>query len=197
MTSCWEDVEKKVNQVIRLLDDLIPEKTYLHLPLVSAVVFWGLKRRLDWKEKIFEKKIWPAPPVIREKPDEFIRDFFRRRPALEREFRPELDEGNSERLRRIFNRLYPVFGLEDPFLNALFKEELEKKEYRRLIADYEARIHAAQRDIQILEKSPELRKALDALYQHALSLGSDVLTQRDVQKNIIKMIEDHVHKKRE
>ena len=194
MTADWGELEKKVNQVIRLLDDIIPEKTYLYLPLISAVIFWGLKQRRDWKKQIFSQEVWPAPKMIREKPDDYILEFFRNRPGLKREFKPELERKDRISLREAFEKLYPVVGLEDPFLSALFKDELEENNYRRVVKDFNRRIESAQRDIHALKGNLGLIETLDGLYRCALSLGSDVLTQRDVQKSLVRIIEKQVHK---
>lgn len=190
----WNDLEKEVNQVIKLLDDLIPEKTHLYFPLVSAVFFWGINRVRDWKERIFEYEIWPVPAVIWEKPDEFILDFFRCRPKLAAEFKPELEAGDLTRLREYFDKLYPVIGLEDPFLNALFEDELESSNYRGLLAGYKDRTRSALEEIRVLQGNPGLLQAMENLYRHAASLGSEVLTEREVQKSIVQIIENHVKK---
>lgn len=190
----WDDLEKEVNQAIKRLDDLIPEKTYLYLPLISAVFFWGIQRIRDWRDRIHEQKIWPVPAVIMEKPDEFVLDFFRRRPALAAEFESELKARDIHRLRNYFNKLYPVIGLEDPFLNALFENELASRDYRRLIAEYEKRIRSAREDIQALEKHPGFMQALENIYQHAASLASTALTESEVQKSLVQIIENHVEK---
>lgn len=188
----WDKLQKEVHQVIKLLDDLIPEKPYLYLPLISAVFFWGIKQCRDWKERVFSLKIWPAPGFVREKPDEFILDFYYRHPELAKEFKPELIAEKTDNLREYFNKLYPVVGLEDPFLCSLFKDELAAGNYRGLLAEYEKRIQTAQKDIQALDRNPALFRALENFYRYAGSLGSDVLSRPDVQKNIIQIIEDHV-----
>jgi hypothetical protein len=193
----WKKLQKEVHQVIKLLDELIPEKPYLYLPLISAVFFWGIKQCRDWKDRIFAQKIWPVPGFIREKPDEFILDFFYRHPELAAEFKPELSAEETKNLREYFNKLYPVVGLEDPFLCSLFKEELAANDYRGLITEYENRIQSAKKDIKALERNPDLFRTLENFYRYAGSLGSDVLTQSAVQKNLIQIIEDHVRTQRQ
>ncbi len=187
-----DDLKKEVNRVIKLLDDLIPEKTYLYMPIISAVFFWGIQRAQNWREQIFAQEIHPAPEWIREKPDEFILDFFLCRPDLTREFKPELQAGDLSTLRRYFTKLYPLIGLEDPFLIALFTKELAEKDYREILSVYESRTESALADIRALKGKPLLLQALESLYQHAASLSLTVFSETEAQKSLVEIIENHV-----
>lgn len=182
-------VEKKLEGAVRLLREFFPETSRLYFPLVYAFLAWAGERHRHWKKKILGWQIWPDPSYIRVKPDAFVIDFFRGRPGLQRAFRRELETGDAAALRPAFLRLYPLLGLEDPFLTALFHDELQREDYPAVLQEFDARVAEARRALRSLPGRSRLLKALKALAEETVSLGVFSLDRSDVRRMIAEIIE--------
>jgi len=180
--------EKKLEGAVRLLREFFPESSRLYFPLVYAFLAWAVDRHRHWKKKIFGWQVWPDPGYLRVKPDAYILDFFRR-PELSRAYRRELDSGDAAALRPAFRRLYPLLGLEDPFLTALFHDELEEGDYAAVVRDFDSRLEAARRAVQAPRGRSRLLKGLKTLAEEAASLGAFTLDRSDVRRMISEIME--------
>ena len=49
-------LEKIVEKGISFLSKIFPLKSYLHFPLLSAALIWGIRRATAWKEEILSWK---------------------------------------------------------------------------------------------------------------------------------------------
>lgn len=180
--------EKKLEGAVRLLREFFPKNSRLYFPLIYAFLAWAVDRHRHWKKKILGWQVGPDPGWIRVKPDAFILDFFRR-PELERVYRREIEAEDLDALRPVFTRLYPVLGLKDPFLTALFHEELERGDYAALTRDFDSRVEAARRDLSGRRGRSRLLRGLKTLAEEAASLAAFTLDRSDVRRMVAEIIE--------
>lgn len=188
-------VEKIVENGLRLLSEFFPQKSYLYFPLLSALFVWALRRTKEWKEKILSWRVWLEPGFIEAKPDEFILDFFRRDQTLKTVYEEEIKKGELKTLREAFSRLYPILGLEDPFLSALFDQELESGDYRKIVMDFEDRVTEAKKDIESAKGGDRFFKELEALAREVYSLNLDLISQPNLRKIIANLVRKHSEEK--
>ena len=186
-----ERFEQVLKNAIKVLEDVLPKKTYLYFPLLFSTLFWLVKRRKDWKDRITAWKVWAEPGRIRIKPDAFVLFFFDFHGKLAAEFKRELDTKNMRALRKAYAALYPLIGLEDPFLCGLFHDELKQDNYRKIIKDYTTRIRQAK---EALIPAKTEKRILDTLGRMALEVEGfleellDYSEARDAVAEIIKGI---------
>lgn len=190
-------LEKTVENGISFLSKVFPLKTYLYFPLLNATLFWAIRKAQEWKEEIFSWKVWLDPDRIETKPDEFVLNFFENHTGLNRIYESEIRERDWASLREAFARLYPIFGLEDPFLSALFHEEIESEEYRKIVSGFEEKVSQAEKDIETLEGQPGLLKGLETFADQMLSLNLDLISQDKVQTVLAGFIKKHLEEKDE
>jgi len=190
-------LEKTVENGISFLSKVFPLKTYLYFPLLNATLFWAIRKAQEWKEEIFSWKVWLDPDRIETKPDEFVLNFFKNHTGLNRIYESEIRERDWASLREAFARLYPIFGLEDPFLSALFHEEIESEEYRKIVSGFEGKVSQAEKDIETLEGQPGLLKGLETFTDQMLSLNLDLISQDKVQTVLAGLVKKHLEEKDE
>lgn len=188
-------VEKIVENGVRFLSELFPQKTYLYFPLLSAFIVWAIRRNKEWKEKILSWKVWLVPGFVEAKPDEFILDFFKRNQALNKAYQDEINKAKIESLRMAFGRLYPILGLEDPFLSALFAQELESGDYRKIVEDFEERVSRAKKDIESMKGEERLLEGFNTLADEVLSLPLDLISQANIRKILADLVKKHIKMK--
>jgi hypothetical protein len=190
-------LEKAVESGVSFLSKVFPLKSYLYFPLLNATLFWALKRAKEWKREIFSWKVWLDPDRIEAKPDDFILDFFKSYSALHKVYASELSERDMVTLRQAFSRLYPILGLEDPFLSSLFLEELESKDYRTIVRDFEKIVGQAKNDIDACSDSSRLIRGLKTFADEMLSLNLDLISQDEVQTALADIVKRRVAEKDE
>lgn len=185
-------VEDLVEDAIRLLFEFIPQKTYLYFPLLSACVSWAIRRKKQWKKRIFSWEVWPDPGIVEVKPDTYILRFFSRDISLRKAYKDQIESRDFESLRKAFSVLYPILGLEDPFLTALFQKELERHEYRKVVAEFEPIVNRAKKDIKPLKGEPRLLKSLKAFADEMASLKADLLSQDKVRQVFAELLKKQI-----
>ena len=190
-------LEKTIESGVSFLSKVFPLKAYLYFPLLNATLFWVLKRVREWKKEIFSWKVWLDPDRIETKPDEFVLDFFKSHTALHKAYEPELRERDMVTLREAFARLYPIFGLEDPFLSALFHEELESNDFRTIVRDFEKTVSQAEKDIEACGDHHGLIRALKSFADDMLSLNLDLISQDEVQTVLAEIVKKQLKNKDE
>lgn len=155
-------LEKLVENGVSFLSEFFPKASTLYVPLLSASIVWTIKRAAEWKEKILSWKVWADPEYIETKPDAFILEFFKSHPALSQSYQDEIQKSDMESLREAFRSLYPILGLEDPFLTALFAHELESKNYRKMAKELglPSRRISRDNDLQIIFCYQRLKERL-------------------------------------
>jgi hypothetical protein len=189
-----KDVESALARGAEILNEFLPVKTYLFFPILYAACVWAVRRVFDYRERIFSWQVWLDPDSVQTKPDEFILHFFATHEALSRVYAAELDGRDMKALRAAFPALYPVCGLEDAFLKALFKKELDSGDYRKIAAEFEARAAKAREDIRPAEKNAQFWSALENLGAELAALGIHLLKNEDVEKAIISVIKKRTGK---
>ena len=194
MTVKKVSLEKIIANGLDFLAEFIPEKTYLYFPLLSASLIWAVKRSRQWKENILSWQVWLDPDIISSKPDEFILDFFKSSQSLNRTFKKEIEQGDIKTLRKAFVSLYPLVGLEDPFLCGLFVSELERGNYRKIVNEFEPRVSRAKKDIEKIKKSQQLLERLQSMANEALSLNLELLSQTKIRKITTEIIKAKMNK---
>jgi hypothetical protein len=97
-------------------------------------------------------------------------------------------------LRKLFYSLYPVVGLEDPFLTGLFQEELASHDYRAIAQQYDVRVAQAIVDIETVEEKGRFMDGLEAIAREMASLGAEMITQASVQRALAEIIKKELKK---
>src|SRR5512137_222387 len=139
-----KSVEAVLARGVELLGQLLPLESWLYFPLLYAASVWAVRRVFDYRERILAWQVWLDPEFVRTKPDAFILDFFRGDEALGREYAAEIGRGDLRVLRAAFPALYSVIGLDDAFLKALFKPELDRGDFRAIVVEFAARTAQAR-----------------------------------------------------
>ena len=181
-------VEAALGRGVEILDEFLPLKSWLHFPVLYSACVWAVRRVFDYRDRILAWQVWLDPEFVRTKPDEFVLHFFSGDEALGREYADELARGDLRTLRAAFPALYPLFGLEDAFLTALFKAEIESADYRGIVVEFAFRTSKARDDIRPAASNPDFWKALELIGMEAASLGLHLLKDEDVQNMIIALV---------
>jgi hypothetical protein len=185
-------VEKAIKNAIRLLREIYPQSFYLYFPLLSTALVWAVRRSKEWEESIFSWQVWPNPDYIRTKPNDFVLDFFSSRPSLQDAYSEEIQHKDWKSLRAAFIRLYPIIGLEDPFLSALFREEIEAKNFAKIVLEFDIKVERAKKDIRALKEDHRLLAGLRAFGEELASLGKTLLVESEVQKSLQDILEEQL-----
>jgi hypothetical protein len=183
-----EGVEAVLGRGVEILDEFLPLKSWLYFPVLYSACVWAVRRVFDYRDRILAWQVWLDPEFVRTKPDEFVLHFFSGDEALGREYAGELARGDLRVLRAAFPALYPIFGLEDAFLKALFKAEIGAADHRAIVVEFAARTAKARDDIQPAASNPDFWKALELIGIEAASLGLHLLKDEDVQNMIIALV---------
>lgn len=185
-------VEKIIKNAIKLLREIYPQNTYLYFPLLSTALVWAVRRPKEWEESILSWQVWPDPDYIKAKPNDFILDFFSSHSLLHDAYSEEIQHKDWKTLRAAFIRLYPIFGLEDPFLMALFREEIEAKNFATIVLEFDTRVEKAKKDLQALKDDQGLLAGLRAFGEELASLGMTLLTESEVQRSLQDILEEQL-----
>ena len=180
-------LDKIVDKGISFLSEFFPKNTSLYFPLLSAALVWAIKKSKEWKEKILSWKVWAEPEPIQTKPDEFVLEFFRRHPGLSQSYQVEIQKNEIEPLREAFSSLYPILALEDPFLVALFAQELDSGQYKKIVKEFENRVKKAKEDVESVEEN-RLLEGLKAVADEAIGLHLELLSQAKLRKTIADLV---------
>jgi len=181
-------LEKIVEKGISFLSKIFPLKSYLHFPLLSAALIWGIRRATAWKKEILSWKVYLDPERIEMKPDEYVLSFFKNHSPLNKIYETEIMSNDMKALRVAFNRLYPILGLEDPFLSALFYEEIESRDFRKIVEEFEEKASRAEKDIEAFEGKSRFLEGLETVAEEAASLGIELMSEDKVQEVVANTI---------
>ncbi len=119
-----------------MLAEFLPLKTYIYFPVLYSICVWAVRRIFDLKERVLAWQVWLEPGMVESKPDAFILNFFERTEGVREAFAEEVRVKDMTALRKAFAGLYPVCGLEDAFLLALFQEDLEAGDFRKIADEF-------------------------------------------------------------
>jgi hypothetical protein len=187
-----KDIEAALARGVALLDKLLPLKSWLYFPVLYAACVWAVRRVFDYRERILAWQVWLDPEFVRTKPDEFILDFFCGNGRLRREYADEVARGDLRVLRAAFPALYSLVGLEDAFLKALFKAELDADDFRTIVVEFAARTARAREAIRAAAADPAFWEVLERVGREAASLGIHLLKDEEVQDMIVALIKGPV-----
>jgi len=190
-------IEKIVEGAVRLLEEILPENTALYFPLLSATFTWIVRREKEWKQKILNWQIWPDPEIVKTKSNDFILTFYLDHPELHDRYRSHLDNKDYIKLRKDFCSLYPLIGLEDPFLTALFSKELKSQNYEKIVNEFDTRVNSAKKEIREIKNTDHLLNALEGFVMGISSLGTEFITQSRSRKALENIIKKLIEKKNE
>lgn len=183
-----KSVEAALARGVEVLDEFLPLKSWLVFPVLYAACVWAVRRVFDYRERILAWQVWLDPDFVRTKPDGFIVDFFAANAGLARDYEGEIACGDIRALRAAFPALYPVLGLEDAFLKALFKPELDRADYRTIVVEFAARTAKAREGLAPAASDPDFWRALVAVGVEAASLGLHLLSDEAVQDLIVRLL---------
>lgn len=186
--------EKIVQEGIRFISQFFPQSRYLYFPLLSAALVWAIERGKEWQSEIFSWEVWLDPGFVKVKSDEFILHFFADHPDLSKAFAEEIENRDMPALRKLFHSLYPIVGLEDPFLSGLFHQELVSKDYRGIVRQYEERVAQAISDIESVEERKRFLEGLEAIAREMAAFSADMITQTSVQRALVEIIKKELGK---
>jgi hypothetical protein len=183
-----KDIEAALARGIAVLDEFMPLKSWLFFPILYSTCVWAVRRVFDFRERILAWQVWLDPEFVRTKPDGFILDFFSGNKALSVEYAAEIARRDLRVLRAAFAALYPVLGLEDAFLKALFREETEAGDYRALVVEFASRTAKAREDIRPAAANSDFWKAVYLIGMEAAALGLHLIKDEEVQRMIIDLV---------
>ena len=183
-----KDVEAALGRGVEILGEFLPLGSWLLFPVLYSACVWAVRRVFDYRERILAWQVWLDPEFVRTKPDDFVLHFFSGHEALGRVYADEVARRDLRALRAAFAALYPIFGLEDAFLAALFKPEIEAADYRAIVVEFAARTARAMTDIRPAVSNPDFWKALELIGMEAASLGLHLLKDEEVQDMIVALV---------
>lgn len=186
--------EKVVQEGIRFVARFFPQSRYLYFPLLSAALVWAIESSREWREKIFSWEVWLDPSFVKVKSDDFILSFFSNHSDLAHAFAEEIQARDMPALRKFFYSLYPIMGLEDPFLSGLFHQELASQNYRGIAEQYDIKIAQAIVDIEAVEEKGRFLEGLEAIAREMASFSADLITQTSVQRALAEIINKEISK---
>jgi hypothetical protein len=180
--------EKIVEKGISFLSKVFPLKSYLHFPLLSAALIWGIRRATEWKKEILSWQVYLNPERIESKPYAFVLNFFKSHPDLKKVYETEIESRDKDKLREAFNRLYPILGLKDPFLSALFYDELKSRDFRKIVKNFQEKVSHAREDIEAFGDKSRLLEGLETIAAEMASLSIHFMSEDEVQEVVAKTI---------
>jgi hypothetical protein len=184
--------EHVLDNGVKILADIMPLKTYLYFPLLYSICVWAVRRIFDLRERVFAWQVWLDPGMIETKPESFVLNFFQGHLGIREAYAAELAAKDMTALNIAFKALYPVCGLEDAFLLALFKEELEADDYRKIAAEFEGRARLAIDDIKPASEVPEFWRGLQGVGMDMARIGIHVMSDAQVRKLILERIRKRI-----
>ncbi|HDT12996.1 MAG TPA: hypothetical protein ENO03_01425 [Candidatus Aminicenantes bacterium] len=183
-----KDIEAALARGVEVLDRFLALKSWLVFPVLYAACVWAVRRVFDYRERILAWQVWLDPEFVRTKPDGFILDFFAGHERLRGEYADEIGRRDLRALRAAFPALYSVIGLEDAFLKALFKPELDAGDHRGLVVEFASRTARAKEEIRPAADDPEFWKAVFLIAAEAAALGLHLIKDEEVQDMIIAVV---------
>jgi len=186
--------EHILDQGVKVLAEFLPMKTYLYFPVLYSICVWAVRRIFDLKERVLAWQVWLEPGMVESKPDAFILNFFERTEGVRETFAEEVRVKDMPALRKAFAGLYPVCGLEDAFLLALFQEDLEAGDFRKIADEFGERTARAIEDIKPAGSGQEFWRGMQSVGMEIASLGIHVMSDVQVRKLILDRIRKKVKK---
>jgi hypothetical protein len=186
--------EHVLDNGVKVLAEFLPLKSYLYFPVLYSICVWAVRRIFDLKERVLAWQVWLEPGMVESKPDAFILNFFERTEGVRETFAEEVRVKDMPALRKAFAGLYPVCGLEDAFLLALFQEDLEAGDFRKIADEFGERTARAIEDIKPAGSGQEFWRGMQSVGMEIASLGIHVMSDVQVRKLILDRIRKKIKK---
>ncbi len=190
-------IDELVENAVEILSEFVPAKTGLYFPIISSALIWLINRHEDWKKSIYSWQVWPDPDFLKNKPDEFVLDFFIQKDALKEYFRTQIEARDMDFLRNAFDYLYPLFGLKDPFLSALFNEEIKSKDFKKIIIEFDEKLDKAKQAVTPLKGNKAFAKSMGKVIKEIGALCVGILSQEEVQEIVAEIVKKKIRKQGE
>ncbi len=171
-----------VDELLAVIGKIVDVKAFPFLPVIYSSLFYFVEKGAAYRKAVLERPVGPATRRVTSKPQAFVDDFLKGNAAF------ALSEQDPSRRRWIFARLYPMIGLRDPFVSALFRVELDSGDLRKIVDDYDSRVAAAMAAIPFPRNEPRFWEALDSFVQTASGLTIDLARESKVQDLILARI---------
>jgi hypothetical protein len=184
--------EHVLDSGVKILADVMPLHTYIYFPLLYSICVWAARRIFDLRERVFAWQVWIEPGAVETKPEAFVLNFYQGHIGLRGAYAAELEMRDMASLYKDFKSLYPVCGLEDAFLVALFRDELEAEDYRKIAAEFEARARKAVEDVKPASEIPDFWRGLQSMGMDMARLGIHMLSDAQVRKLIFDRIRKRI-----
>ncbi len=185
-----EEIERALARGAEILSSFFPAKPYLLFPILYSACVWAVRRVFNYRDHLLTWQVWLDPETVRTKPDDFILYFFMNEKALSPVYEEEIRARDMGSLREAFAALYPVCGLEDAFLRALFRDELARGEYKKIAAEFTAVVSIAKEDIGAAKTNRDLWKFLENLGIEVAALGIHLLKDESLQDLILEAVRE-------
>jgi hypothetical protein len=190
-------IEELVDNAFDILSEFVPAKTGLYFPLISSALIWLINRHEDWEKSIYSWQVWPDPDFLKNKPNEFVLDFFIQKDSLKEYFRTQIEARDMDFLRNVFDYLYPIFGLKDPFLSALFDKEIKSKDFKKIIIEFEKRLDKARQTVTPLKGNKTFAQSMGKVIKEIGALCAGILSQEEVQEMVAEIVKQKIQKQGE
>jgi hypothetical protein len=190
-------IEDQIENALKILAEFVPEKLGLYFPILSSALIWLVNRHEDWEKSIYSWQVWPDPDFLKNKPDEFVLDFFNQKDSLKEYFEREIEARDMDFLRNAFHSLYPIYGLKDPFLNAFFDKEIKSKDMKKIIIEFEERLDQAKQAMLPLRGNKDFIEKLGRVIKEIGSLCQGVLSQKEIQELVADIVREKIERKKE
>jgi len=190
-------IDELVENAVEILSEFVPAKTGLYFPIISSALIWLINRHEDWKKSIYSWQVWPDPDFLKNKPDEFVLDFFIQKDALKEYFRTQIEARDMDFLRNAFDYLYPLFGLKDPFLSALFSEEIKSKDFKKIIIEFDEKLDQAKQAVTPLKGNKAFAQSMGKAIKKIGAFCVGLLSQEEVQEIVAEIVKKKIKKQGE
>jgi hypothetical protein len=183
-----EEIEKALARGVEILASFLPTKSPLVFPILSSACVWAVRRVFNYRDHLMTWQVWLDLDMIRTKPDDFVLYFFQNHESLKKVYEDEIRAKDIQALRKDFPALYPVCGLEDAFLKAVFREALAAGNFRKIAADFQDVVSRAKEDIKAAEQNRDFWKFLETFGIEIAALGIHLLSDEAIQDLILEAV---------
>ncbi len=179
-----------VDEVLGVLGKIVNLKAFPFLPVIYSSLFYFVKRGEVYRNAVRAIPAGPRSRVVANKSKRFVDDF------LAQQAPSNLEVSDERARRRAFSRLYPVLGLRDPFLLALFRDEIDAGDLQTVVDEFDTRVREAIAEIPAPRSDPAFWRALDAFVRASAGLAINLAREREIQDLIIKRVKQYLKERK-
>lgn len=171
--------QSAVDELLAALGKVVNVKAFPYLPVIYSSLLYFLNKGSAYRKAVRAIPVGPRSRPVRNKSKQFIEAFLTAHAPF------AAQNGDERERRRVFVRLYPVVGLRDPFLAALFRDELDRGDTETIADEYDDRVRSALEQIPPARGEPRFWEAMDSFVETASGLVTDLARERQIQDLII------------